>query len=97
MTMKGYVDPTTYGGPGMHYLWCDDCAQVHDRASRLPALRRMLPARASEILDAYPCRYLNGSATGYRRLLRDLRAMGAELKNGVWLFSSDLSTRDAQE
>lgn len=92
------VDPTTAGGPAMHSMWCDDCGELHSHKARLPALRRILPASASEVLDAFPCRYDHGSMTGRAALSRDLHALKARRdKMGFWHLPADLFVTAAQE
>ena len=76
--------------PAMRPEWCDNHGCLHDRADRLARLRRVVwPAATLEIRTSFPtCIYgpRDRSAednAGLRRLLRDLRFLGATKEKGV--------------
>lgn len=63
---------------------CMDCGLPHTSERRRAVLRRMLPTDAWSIRDAWEHLWPAGE-TGGRRLLNDLRAMGATRgADGVW-------------
>lgn len=79
------------------------CGLSHAKPDRLARIRRMLPCRAIEVHEAYPCIYpvdgtqriLEGKkviAVINRMLFRDLNEAGGVLKQGTWYPSK--STRD---
>ena len=64
---------------------CMDCGLPHADERRHAILRRMLPADAWTIRDAYPHFWPPSDKAGERRLYRDLNAMGAARgADGVW-------------
>jgi len=63
----------------------------YPRARRLAILRRMLPATASELREAYPDAWpsgyyphARGAAMESRKLFRDLHELGAVSRDGLW-------------
>lgn len=70
-------------------LPCLDCGMHHNAERRESIVRRMLPAGAVEIHEAWPCIWgpggrENKSTAGAMRLYRDLRAVGAIRSGNTW-------------
>jgi hypothetical protein len=66
---------------------CVECGLPHSQARRLAVLRRMLPATAEDVADAWPHLWprLEGGAAPSRMLNRDMHALGAVRgADGVW-------------
>lgn len=64
-------------------LPCLECGVSHNQDRRLAVIARVLPSESEEIREAWPCFWLEDA--GYQRLLRDLKAMGAELRGRLWM------------
>lgn len=68
---------------------CMDCGLPHVPEVRQRVLKRMLPCTIKEVLTEYPCLFAarvfkEGRGLESRALFRDLHALGAASKRGVW-------------
>lgn len=69
---------------------CGECGLSHAKEDRLARLRKLLPCRSADVLEAFPCVYkttiTKDGTPDNRTIFRDLHSLGATKADGWWVI-----------